>query len=160
MEPPRRIRSGTGWQRGRREREWRVRVEAVEYQRYVVVQGGTKSGAADDLGLSPRTLGWWSAHSRAGSLEAKTRGRSLKDSGRLKRNEVIAYLREVGPGVGVGRIRGAFPLMPRCEVLDIARVPSGDSGESTSASTPSSSTGSSGRCRVRCGPWTIRCRRR
>ncbi len=32
---------------------------------------------------------------------------------------MIAYLREVGPGVGVGRIRGAFPLMPRCEVLDI-----------------------------------------
>jgi transposase InsO family protein len=113
------VRRGTQWQRGRRELERTVREGSVEYGSFVLIGGGTRKDAASDLGLSPRTLRDWAERSESGSLRAEMRGRPLKDSGPLKRNEVIRYLREVGPGVGVARIRGVFPEVPRCEVSDI-----------------------------------------
>ena len=112
-------RRGSGWQMERRELERRVRAEAVEYRAFAVIQGGTRKGAARDLDLSERTLGYWAERAEEGSLDAVVRGRPMKDSGRLKKNEVIAFLRKVGPGVGVARVRGVFPEMPRCEIVDI-----------------------------------------
>ncbi len=114
-----RDRRGSGWQRERRWLEREVRAEAVEYRAFAVLRGGTKKGAAKDLDLSPRTLGSWASSAEEGTLEATVRGRPLKDSGRLKKNEIIAFLKKVGPGVGVGRIRGVFPRVPRCEIVDL-----------------------------------------
>ncbi len=91
----------------------------MEYRSFVVIQGGTKAEAASDLGLSPRTLYEWAECSETGTLRAAARGRPLLDCGRMKRNEVIRYMKEVGPGVGVARIRGVFPEVSRCEVVDI-----------------------------------------
>src|SRR5262245_8223962 len=111
-------RRGSRWQMPRRELERKVRAKAVEYRAFAVIQGERKKDAALDLDLSPRTLGEWAGRTELGALEAAVRGRPLKDSGRLKRNEVIAHLRKVGPGVGVARVRGVFPEMPRCEVIE------------------------------------------
>jgi len=113
------VRRGSQWQRGRRELERTVRAGAVEYRSFVLIQGGTKKEAASDLGLSPRTLGVWAERTEAGTLCAKVRGRPLKDAGPMTRNEVIRYLKEVGPGVGVARIRGVFPEVARCEINGI-----------------------------------------
>ena len=118
-EPAAGARRGSTWQIERRELERKVREEAVEYRAFAVLRGGAKKDAAKDLALSPRTLGEWAARVEEGTLAAALRGRPLKDSGRLRKNEVIAFLRKVGPGVGVGRIRGVFPRMPRCEIVDL-----------------------------------------
>ncbi len=119
--PPDEGRRGSGWQRDWRELERSVRAEAVEYRSFVVIEGGTRTEAASDLGLSPRTLFEWAERIEKGALKAKARGRPLKDSGPMKRNEVIRFIKRVGPAVGVGRIRGVFPEMPRCEVTSIVR---------------------------------------
>ena len=116
------VRRGSQWQRDRRELEWTVRAGAVEYGSFVLIQGGTRKEAASDLGLSPRTLREWADRREAGTLCAEMRGRPLKDSGPMKRNEVIRYLREVGPGVGVARIRGVFPEVS-CPALFAIRIP-------------------------------------
>jgi transposase InsO family protein len=110
---------GSTWQRGRRDLERQVREEAVEYRNSMVIEGRTRREAAKDLGLSPRTLGQWATQPTPGSLEAKVRGRPLKDSGPFLRNKMIAFVQMVGLGTGVRRIRGVFPLMPRCEVIEI-----------------------------------------
>ena len=109
----------SAWQRGRRDVERCVREEAVEYRRFIAIKGMTRQEAARDLGLSPRTLDHWSALSSAGTLEVNARGRPLKDSGVIERNKVAGFIRVVGPGIGVRRIRGVFPRMPRCEVAEV-----------------------------------------
>jgi transposase InsO family protein len=117
--PERAERRSTRWQMGRREIEKMVRMEAIEYGSFVVLEGGTMGEAAGDLDLSPRTLEEWRGRARKGTLEAEPRGRPLKDSGRMVRNEVISFIEEVGPGVGVGRLQGVFPELPRCEIASV-----------------------------------------
>ncbi|MFH0909902.1 MAG: transposase family protein [Planctomycetota bacterium] len=117
--PDRADRRSTRWQKGRRTVERSVRMEAVEYGSFVVLEGGTIGEAAGDLDLSTRTLEDWRGRARKGTLEAEPRGRPLKDSGRMLRNEVISFIETVGPGVGVGRLEGVFPEVPRCEVASV-----------------------------------------
>lgn len=108
-------------QRARREAEHGARKGAVEYVRFALLHGGTKKSAAQELGISPRTLREWEQRLRAGRLAARRRGRRPARSSREDRNRVIAAVNLLGPKVGVRTLRWFYPEMARSELEEILR---------------------------------------
>jgi transposase InsO family protein len=67
------------------------------------------------LGVAPRTLRrWCRAPERAALL-----GRPVQRSARVAREEVIRFLDEHGPHLGVPALRTCFPAMSRAELSDL-----------------------------------------
>jgi transposase InsO family protein/DNA-binding XRE family transcriptional regulator len=119
VEAGRRSRRGMRGQEKKLEVERQVTAEAVKCSRYAVVQGWTKEEAALDLGLSRRTLCQWEMRSMKGELCGKPRGRRVRRGSVQERNQVIAQLRDGGPGLGVRPLGVLFPRMARGEIVDI-----------------------------------------
>lgn len=97
-----------------------VRREAVESARFAVVQGGaTKAEAAEDLGLNPRTLRRWEARLEAQRPPWTPLGRRLWRSSPKVRGRLILTAKRLGAGLGIRRLAGWFPEMPRSEVEQV-----------------------------------------
>jgi transposase InsO family protein len=114
-------RRGLTRQRARRRWEQQVRDQAVRLSGYLQEQGWLRPQRATVLGLCPRTLRHWEGWLVRGGLPLGVLGRPTARSSRQQRNEVIALLDELGPGLGVPTLRECFPQMTRAELADLLR---------------------------------------
>jgi transposase InsO family protein len=110
-----------GWpgQRLERELEQMVRRQCVQFRILTTEQGCTRAESAAWLGLLPRTLRQWEHRYGEDGLQAVPRGRPAARSPVAVRQEVLAAIRENGPGVGVPTLRTHFPLVTRAELADL-----------------------------------------
>ena len=110
---------GPARQRGQRELERMARQTAVDFRHWAVAHGLRLAETAARLGLSPRTLRQWEAHSTAVALPL--RGRPLQRSDRGRRMEVLQWLDVVGPGIGLPSLQAHFADLARAELQDMLR---------------------------------------
>jgi len=69
--------------------------------------------------MKRRTLSDWCLRADHHRLTPRRRGRPCKESARRHRLGVLETIESVGPHVGLPTIRGLFPGMPRCELIDL-----------------------------------------
>lgn len=107
-----------GWpaQQPRREAECDARRHAVAFGHWAGRYGVRCSAAACQLRLAPGTLASWEHRWHADRLAARPLGRPCRRSSPQVRNEAIALLRGIGPGIPVAFLQAAFPEMSRREV--------------------------------------------
>lgn len=105
----------------RREAESAAKRQAVEHARFVVVKGGKKKEAAEELGLSVRTLSQWVRRFEEDGIRAVRRGRPPRRSSAPDRNRVIHALELFGPQTGLGTLKWFYPDMARGELEDLLR---------------------------------------
>lgn len=108
-------------QHGRRAMERQVRLEVLDFRQFTAGYGLTRQETAAWLGLAERTLRQWEYDWQVNGLSAQRRGRPLVRSSRAARQAVLAWLADVGPGIGVPALQGHFPGMPRAELHDLLR---------------------------------------
>jgi putative transposase len=116
-----RVPRGPGPQLNRRQREHKLRGNVVALLDWTQSRGITFSQTADRLCLAPRTLRQWCLDQRAASALPSPLGRPCLRAPRAVRNEVIAMLDELGPGIGVPTLRDHFPTLARAELEDLVR---------------------------------------
>jgi transposase InsO family protein len=119
QQPRGRKRRGWPGQRIERELEQMVRRQCVQFRIETAGQGLSRAEAAAWLGLLPRTLRQWEHRYGEDGLPALPRGRPVARSPVPVRQEVLAAIREIGPGVGVPTLREHFPLLSRAELADL-----------------------------------------
>jgi hypothetical protein len=114
--PPRR---GVAGQRLQRDAEQTTR-------RHVVAAGGDLHDAgwlwadtADFFHLTPRTLRSWRKDWSLTGLRLVPLGRPIQAAGRDERNDVIHFLDEWGPGVGLPTLQMVFPQLARAALADL-----------------------------------------
>ncbi len=114
--PPRR---GIAGQRRQRDAEQTTR-------RHVVAAGGDLHDAgwlwadtADFFHLTPRTLRAWRKDWSLTGLRLAPLGRPIQAAGRDERNDVIHFLDEWGPGVGLPTLQTVFPQLARAALADL-----------------------------------------
>jgi transposase InsO family protein len=120
-ERPQGRRGGTARRQPRRVIEQRIRQRAVDYYWWRLEHGGTLDDCARDLNLLPRTLRQWKYDSAPDRIDIVPRGRPQARSQPRQRNEVIDFLKQEGPSVGVPTLREHFPGMARAELEDLLR---------------------------------------
>jgi transposase InsO family protein len=118
-QPRERTRRGWPSQRLVRELEQMVRRQCVQFRIDSAEQGLSRAEAADYLGVLPRTLRLWEHLAGTNGLQPLPRGRPVARSPVAVRNEVLAAICDVGPGIGVPALREHFPLMTRAELADL-----------------------------------------
>src|SRR5262249_37143819 len=74
---------------------------------------------ADFFHLAPRTLRAGRRHFTLTGLRMAPLGRPIQAAGRDERNDVIHFLDEWGPGVGLPTLQTMFPMLARAELADI-----------------------------------------
>src|SRR6516165_3880836 len=74
---------------------------------------------ADFFHLAPRTLRAWRRHFTLTGLRMAPLGRPIQVVARHERNDVIHFLDEWGPGVGLPTLQTMFPMLARAELADI-----------------------------------------
>jgi transposase InsO family protein len=82
----------------------------VEVERFLVLEGGTKSEVAEALGVSPRTLLKWE---RSGEKPPSLRGRPRTVPDESAHGAITKKLEAVGPHLGVEPLKRLFPAVPR-----------------------------------------------
>lgn len=112
---------GPAAQRKLRACEREARSRAVQFQHWARELGIPARDAAERLGLSPRTLAAWQQQWREGDLNAIPRGRPCRRESAARRNEIIAFLHAVGPGLGLPSLQAHFPGVARQELTDVLR---------------------------------------
>ena len=106
----------------RRVAQQRARVAAVRYVKQAARQGVAKQQAARLLGVSPRTLRYWTKGHREDGLAVKPRGRRPLSCDVQSRNQVLRFLDQVtGPSIGLPALRALFGDVPRCVLEDLLR---------------------------------------
>lgn len=115
--PPRR---GCG-QRLEREQEHEARRHAVDVGKLLVERGWNWADTADLLGVPARTLRDWRLDLDRRKLRVVSLGRPLKGAKPEQRNQVIRFIDELGPGIGLPTLRDSFPDFARAELEDILR---------------------------------------
>jgi transposase InsO family protein len=115
--PPRR---GCG-QRREREQEQEARRHAIDVGKLLVERGWNWADTADLLGVAARTLRDWRLDLDRQNLRVVSLGRPLKGAKPEERNQVIRFVDELGPGVGLPTLRDSFPDFARAELEDILR---------------------------------------
>lgn len=108
-------------QRPRRTCERTVRCRAVLFQQWTRNQGLSVTATARCLGIAPRTLAAWCQQQQAQQLTAMPRGRPCHRAPVERRNEVIGFLQQVGPGLGVPSLQAHFRDVPRRELAELLR---------------------------------------
>jgi transcriptional regulator with XRE-family HTH domain len=101
-----------------RQREEQVRRAAVVVSAWARGRGLTQRDVARKLGLSARSLRRWPGRE---AVNWTARGRPVVRAERRQRQEVLEWLAEVGPRVGVPQLRRAFAALPRAELEDLLR---------------------------------------
>lgn len=108
-------------QRRQRDREETVRRRAAEVGRDLFDLGWLWTNVVELLGVPGRTLRHWCRGLLDRFTAACPLGRPRQRSDRGARNEVIHFLDEFGPGVGVSTLRECFPAMCRAELEDLLK---------------------------------------
>ena len=106
-------------QRGRRQREHQARRRAAEVGRSLFDLGWAWHAIADLFRVAGRTLRQWCRDLLHFVKPPVPLGRPVARSPRPARNQVIDFLDEVGPAVGVPTLRQCFPAMRRAELVDL-----------------------------------------
>jgi transposase InsO family protein len=114
--PPRR---GCGHQHQQRDAEQLTRRRAAEAGRRLFDLGWAWERIADLFHVAGRTLRHWCHDLLDHFRPACPLGRPVVRSERVVRNEVIHFLDEFGPQVGVPTLRACFPALPRGELDDL-----------------------------------------
>jgi transposase InsO family protein len=112
-------RRGPAWQWPRRHCQQEVRGRAACFRLWAYDRGLSMLDTAALLQVAPRTLGHWLHAYRHEALHVQALGRPVLRSPRAARNEVLAAIAELGPGVGVPALQAYFPGMPRVELHDL-----------------------------------------
>ena len=112
---------GAAAQRDRRAVQREARAQAVVFARWATLRGYSRAEAAEQIGVSPRTLAYWHQRWREDRLCAAARGRPCRRADVATRNQVIAFLRQNGPGLGLPTLRCHFPALARGELIDLQR---------------------------------------
>ncbi len=110
-----------GTQTQRRTLERQVRQHALAVADRLANLGLALEEIAERLRLKPRTLRHWEQLLRPADAPLALLGRPRADSGAEQQQEVRAHLRDVGAGLSVPRLRGAFPAMARAELDRLAK---------------------------------------
>ena len=97
-------------QEERRALEGEVKRGAVEVERFLVLEGGTKCETAEALGVSRRTLRNWE---RRGEAPLPPRGKPRQVVDGTARSAITERLEAVGPSLGVEPLKARFPEVPR-----------------------------------------------
>jgi transposase InsO family protein len=116
QEPPRR---GVAGQRLERKDEQTVRRHVVTAGRDLHEAGWQWTETADFLHLAPRTLRNWRHDFSVTGLRIVPLGRPIRTARREERNDVIHFLDEWGPGVGLPTLQTMFPNLARAELADV-----------------------------------------
>jgi transposase InsO family protein len=98
-----------------------IRRDAVDFYRRLKMQGGTLEEAAKLLSMPARTLRQWDYDCRPEPLHILPLGRPMARSEPPLRAAVLDLLKDQGAGVGVPKLRQAFPGMARAELADLVR---------------------------------------
>ena len=113
-------RRGSAHQHPRRHREQAARRNAAATGKRLVDRGQRWSEVARLFRISTRTLQRWREPARS-SGSVPLRGRPVIHSPRESRNELLHFLDEYGPGVGLPTLHECFPDMLRAEQEDLLR---------------------------------------
>ena len=90
--------------------------EALRVERFLVLEGGTKTEAAQALRVSRRTLLNWERH---GGGPLPLRGRPRLEPDEATRAAIMKRLEEVGPHLGVEPLKALFPAVSRRSIAAI-----------------------------------------
>jgi transposase InsO family protein len=101
--------------------EQEVRLEVVQFCQWAGQLGLSRTDLAEQLRVGERTLRDWESAWRHGELQAQPLGRRVLRSGRPQRQEVLDWLEEIGPGIGLASLGAQFPEMLRAELQDLLR---------------------------------------
>jgi len=118
-EPIREERRRAAGQRLEREHEQVVRRHVVESGLDLQAAGWQWADTADFFQLAPRTLRGWRHDGISTALRLVPLGRPIRPAGPVERNDVIHYLDEWGPAVGLPTLQTMFPLLTRAALADI-----------------------------------------
>ena len=112
-------RRGAAEQHAQRRHEQDLRQRAARAGLGLFDLGWLWDDVADLFQVAGRTLRHWCRSLLGASGAAFPLGRPRERSSRAARNEVIHFLDELGPGVGVPCLRECFPAMGRAELTEI-----------------------------------------
>ena len=112
---------GVARQRRQRDIERLVRRHAAAVGHCLIEHGCSQHQAADYLKISPRTLRDWQHDLAVAPGSFQPLGRPLCAATPRQRNEVIALLDELGPGIGLPTLRDLFPELARAALADVLR---------------------------------------
>jgi transposase InsO family protein len=112
---------GRAWQRGQRRLEKDIRRQAVTCYHDLRHWGYMLEEVAELLGVTPRTLRQWAYDSCPEKKAALPLGRPPARSDVAARQEVLGFLKDEGPGVGVPTLQERFPDLARAELTDMVQ---------------------------------------
>lgn len=119
--PRSRRRRGLRGQRRRRRREGEVKRAVVAYVRWSRWRGHDREEAGNHLTLGERTLARWEVSWRRNRLAVQARGRPPDHVDAELRAAVMATLRELGPGIGVPKLRDLYPRAGKRELGELVQ---------------------------------------
>jgi transposase InsO family protein len=108
-------------QQPERDREDTARRRAAEAGRGLLARGWPWAWIADRLRVAGRTLRYWGRNLLDRMRPVLPLGRPAARSSRAARNEVIDFLDEFGPQIGMPTLHACFPAMTRAELDDLLR---------------------------------------
>jgi len=114
-------RRGSGHQHAQRKAEQITRRRVADVGSHLVTRGWSWLQVASRLPITDRTLRRWRVNRITCRSNASLIGRPVARSVCCTRNEVIRFLDEHGPRVGVATLRECFPTMTRSELADLLR---------------------------------------
>jgi transposase InsO family protein len=114
-------RRGAGHQQPQRADEQRTRQHVAEASRHLFERGWNWSRIAELFQVAGRTLRHWCLNLLERMRSARPLGRPVVRSPREQRNEVIHFLDEFGPQIGVPTLCACFPTMRRAELDDLVK---------------------------------------
>jgi transposase InsO family protein len=114
-------RRGRAWQRRQRRLEKDIRRRAVACYRDLQRAGYTLDEVAELLAVTPRTLRQWAYDCHPEKKTALPLGRPAARSSVAARQQVLGFLKDEGPGVGVPTLQEHFPDLARAELTDLVQ---------------------------------------
>ena len=93
----------------------------LDFCNWTAAQHWSLSARAALLHLAPRTLRYWQQQARADIPRVQTLGRPVLRAPVADRQEVLALLQELGPGLSLPTLRTCFPALSRAELEDLLR---------------------------------------
>lgn len=114
-------RQGEAQQQMQRAAEHQARRHAAQTGQHLFDLGWLWRDVADLFHVAGRTLRQWCHDLWLSFWPSSALGRPRQRSSRDARNEVIDFLDEFGPGLGVPTLRGCFPTMSRAELDELLK---------------------------------------
>jgi transposase InsO family protein len=126
--PPAGDRQAEAWERqaDARQAERAFRKHAVAFSHWAQDCGVTLETAADGLDLSTRTLSRWRHGWNTDRLALRPRGRPCRCAAPEVREDVVAFLDDRGPGIGLPALQHHYPRVARAELIELLSDYRGD----------------------------------